>query len=672
MKFTIHYETRWGENLVLRVGEKAYPMNYISDGLWEVELPARALKEGDEYYYEIVQGGLHTRHEWHTHLFKKPSGKAPVEDVWSDKTGWRGAGTAIPVFSLRTSRDFGVGEFEDLIPLVDWAAATGQSFIQLLPVNDTTMSHSWQDSYPYNANSSFALHPMYLHLPGIGISEDDAYVRKQKELNASPFVDYENVNAAKWEYIRQAFKTTFRALSGRKEYKDFVVSNAQWLLPYAAFCVLRDENGTADYSRWKCCSKYKAKAVGEYIGAHREEVDLHCFVQYHLHRQLKTVRDYAHGKGVYLKGDLPIGVSRTSADAWVNPKLFNLDSQAGAPPDYFSRDGQNWSFPTYNWDEMAKDGYAWWKIRLGKMAEYFDAYRIDHILGFFRIWEIPVPFQSGLEGHFSPALPYSTQELKDMGLGFKNAFKLFVEDPRQKGMWHPRIGAKAQQEYRDLYGDALHTFDWLYDDFFYRRHNEFWRGKATQRLSTLLGSSSMLACGEDLGMIPSCVPEVMHQLNILSLEMPRMPKNPGEQYANPASFPYFSVCTTSSHDMSPLRMWWEEYYDQTAAYYYHQLHRGGDVPPSLPVDCAEQILSQVLSAPSMLCILPLQDWLSVSPALRAPDPKSERINDPANSRHFWRYRLHVSLEKLAADPDFSKKVAELIKAGGRTPEEARK
>ena len=667
MKFCIHYDTRWGENLFLRAGGKSYPMTFVADGRWEVELPAKALREGDEYYYEVMEGDLHTRHEWHPHrLAQKPSKSLVVNDRWSDVTGWRGAGTAIPVFALRTKKDFGVGEFQDLYALVDWAAATGQCFIQLLPINDTTMSHTWQDSYPYNANSSFALHPMFLHLPGIGISEDEAYCRQRDALNAQPFVDYEAVNAAKWDYIRLAFRKTFPGLSARPDYQSFVSENRHWLLPYAAFCVLRDANGTADFHRWKEYAQYKPKKVAAFVAAHQEECDLHCFVQYHLHRQLRGVREYAHSKGVFLKGDLPIGVSRTSADAWVSPHLFNLDSQAGAPPDYFSRDGQNWDFPTYNWDEMAKDGYAWWKARLGRMSQYFDAFRIDHILGFFRIWEIPVPFKSGLEGHFNPALPYSLQELKDRGLAFPNALQqLFLEDPRRKGWWHPRIGAKQSQAYRDLYGHSLHEFDALYDDFFYRRHNEFWRGKATERLSALLGATPMLSCGEDLGMIAPCVPEVMARLNILSLEMPRMPKTPGEEYADPASFPYFSVCTTSSHDMSPLRMWWEEYYEPTAHYYYNVLHRDGNVPPELPSDCARQILEQALSAPSMLCILPLQDWLATSDSLRHPDVKAERINDPANSKHYWRYRMHIPIEKMAADVFFCQTVRELVTLSGR-------
>ncbi len=667
MKFTIQYHTRWGENVVLRVAGKSFPMRYVADGQWEVELCGRNIKEGDEYYYEIVENDLHTRHEWHPHRLEGKVSKTRVQhDVWSDKTGWRGAGTAIPVFSLRSHRSMGVGEFDDLRLMVDWAAMTGQCFIQLLPINDTTMTHTWQDSYPYNANSSFALHPMYIHLPAIGVSEDDEYMRTQKELNAYSFVDFERVNRVKWNYIREAFKKTFKVISQKDSYQEFVKENALWLLPYAAFCVLRDENKTADYSQWSQYARYQAKAVAAYIKDHQDEVDLHCFVQYHLHEQLRRVRNYAHEKGVYLKGDLPIGVSRTSADAWVYPKLFNMDSQAGAPPDYFSRDGQNWSFPTYNWDEMSKDGYAWWRRRLGKMSEYFDAFRIDHILGFFRIWEIPVPHKSGLEGHFSPALPYSIEELKERGLGFPKAFDLFVEDPRQKGMWHPRIGAKTLQAYRDLYGHSLHSFDALYDDFFYHRHNEFWREKATRRLSALLGSTHMLACGEDLGMIAPCVPEVMARLNILSLEMQRMPKTPGYEFGDTSAFPYFSVCTTCSHDMSPLRMWWEESYTPTSRFYYHVLHRGGDVPSVLSADCARQILSQALSAPSMLCILPLQDWLATSENLRNPDVKAERINDPSNPHHYWRYRMHICLEDMMADAAFNEDVTTMIQSSGRT------
>ena len=335
---------------------------------------------------------------------------------------WRSAGTAIPLFSLRSEQSFGVGEFPDLKLLIDWAAATRQRVIQVLPINDTSMTGTWEDSYPYNANSSFALHPQFLRLTEAGVVEDDEYRRLRDELNALPEVDYERVNRTKQRLLRAAFAQNAAYTASRPDYQAFVAANRSWLLPYAAYCTLRDEYGTADFARWSDMARYDRKRVEEYYLRRHDEVAYHCYVQFYLHLQLSEVSRYAHSRGIILKGDLPIGVSRTSADVWQSPRLFHLDSQAGAPPDAFSAMGQNWGFPTYNWERMARDHYAWWRERLRKMGEYFDAYRIDHILGFFRIWEIPAEAVHGLLGHFNPALPYPAEELRQIGFDVERGF----------------------------------------------------------------------------------------------------------------------------------------------------------------------------------------------------------------------------------------------------------
>ena len=658
MKFTIEYHTRWGENLVLRSAGKSWPMSYVPDGKWSVELPAEEFFDGEaerEYFYEVVCDGLSTRHEWRLHSLKAAEKKEEILDSWSDSPGWKGAGTAIPVFALRSEDDFGVGEFLDLKKMVDWAVLTGQTFLQLLPVNDTTMFGTLDDSYPYNANSTFALHPQFINLPAAGVPVDKEYLKLQKQLNSfvkdgRPETDYVSVNREKRRLLRKAFEANWKSLSRTKAYRNFLAANREWLIPYSRFCALRDEFGTPDFSQWGEFAVYDEARLERWNKSHRSETDFNCFLQFHLDAQFRQVRDYAHSKGVVLKGDLPIGISRTSADAWQFPKLFNMDSQAGAPPDAFSADGQNWGFPTYNWEEMAKDGYAWWKARLRKMSEYFDAFRIDHILGFFRIWQIPVPEKSGLAGYFSPALPYSADELRSWGYG--NRMDRFIEDPHRPGWYHPRIDAK------DL-GD-------LYIDFFYRRHNEFWKHNAMGKLSALLGSTNMLACGEDLGMIPACVPEVMQRLNILSLEIQRMPKDPAQTFADPARYPYGCVCTTSTHDMSPIRAWWEEDRSLSQRFYNEALGCGGAAPYFCEPWVCRRIVEQHLWSPAMLVILPLQDWLSISPELRYKgNPADERINVPAIPRYHWDYRMHLSLEELLAAKDFNTDVATLVKSSGR-------
>ena len=586
-----------------------------------------------------------------------------------DNRRWKGAGTAIPVFSLKSEESFGVGEFYDLKKMVDWAVLTGQSVIQILPINDTTMTGTWTDSYPYNANSTFALHPQFVNLPAAGVSVTKSYKALRDELNALDRIDYERVNNAKIQLLKKAFDKTFAKLSQTESYKTFMEKNSEWLLPYASFCSLRDEYGTPDFSKWGKMKTFSKVKNTKYVETHKNIVDFWCFVQYHLDKQLSEVCAYAKSQGVVLKGDLPIGISRTSVDAWQYPELFHMDSQAGAPPDAFSADGQNWGFPTYNWEKMSEDGYAWWKARMGKMSEYFDVYRIDHILGFFRIWEIPVGCESGLDGHFNPALPYAAQEIRDKGFNPQDT-GLFIEDPRKQGFYHPRIGARNSQSYNNLDWIQKPAFDNLYNDFFYHRHNQFWKETALKKLPALIDSTKMLACGEDLGMIPATVPEVMEDLKILSLEIQRMPKSEELTFDNPANYPYRCVCTTSTHDMNPIRAWWEEDRAMTERFFREILGFEGTAPQFCEPWVCRRILEQHVYSPAMLTILPLQDWLSMDSEVRLEGVKwqecdGERINVPANPRHYWRYRMHMTLEELLTRNEFNAHLRDLITESGR-------
>ena len=602
---------------------------------------------------------------------------APVRPEFQ-MTPWRGAGVAIPVFSLRSKSSFGVGEFNDIRLMVDWAKLTGQSIIQILPINDTTMTGTWQDSYPYNANSTFALHPQFLHLPAVGeLKDKEAMARFEalgKELNSLMEVDYERVNNAKSEYLHLIFAQDGKKTLASKEYKAFMAANEEWLRPYAIFCALRDEKGTPDFSLWGSMSKYTKAKAAKYEKENAEAVAYHCFVQFHLSKQLREVRDYAHANGVVLKGDIPIGISRTSVDAWVYPELFNMDSSAGAPPDDFSVMGQNWGFPTYNWAKMAEDGYAWWKARFVKMAEYFDAYRIDHILGFFRIWEIPLNAVNALLGNFNPALPYSYDEIASYGFRFEDWHVgnvaetdnvLFVEDKIHKGKFHPRITAYNTDCYRWLPDDQKEAYNRLYNDFFYRRHNEFWKWEALKKLPPLTEATKMLVCGEDLGMIPDCVPSVMSGEQILSLEIQRMPKDPKVEFGSTYDYPYLSICTTGTHDMNPLRAWWEEDRGVTQRFYNHVLGAWGEAPYFCEPWICEQVVAMHLKSPAMLTVLPWQDWVAMDGQLRRENPHDERINVPANSRHYWRYRMHFTLEELLQSDELNKLIKQKIAESGR-------
>ena len=656
---------------------------------------------------------------------------------------WKGAGTAIPVFSLRTDEDFGVGDFYDLFKMVDWACLTGQKFIQILPINDTTMTRTWVDSYPYSSNSIFALHPMYLRPDAIGELSDAErlaeYKAKAAELNSLPTVDYEQVNEWKLKYAHDLYDQFGAETMKTEAFKDFVATNEYWLKPYAAFCVLRDTKGTVDFTQWGFYASYDEESIDKFCTENNKEILFIYFLQFHLDKQLRQVRDYAHSKGVVLKGDIPIGISRESVDAWTNPRLFNLDCQAGAPPDDFSIMGQNWGLPTYNWEEMNKDGFKWWKNRFRKMSEYFDAYRIDHILGFFRIWQIPMNAVHGLLGIFYPAMPYTEDEMRNQydfwldkdlhtnpyimdyflhdffgdyteeaknrflyvrGPGryglkeeydtqakvvkyfsnleadeknekLKNALLglidevLFIEDAEQKGKYHPRISAQFTYIYRSLNDYERWCFNRLYNDFFYHRHNDFWYGKAMWKLQPLIGATDMLVCGEDLGMIPDCVPAVMDKLQILSLEIQRMPKDPKMEFGNPLLYPYMSVCTTSTHDMPGIRAWWEANHEKTQHFFNYMMHEWGNAPYYAEPWICERIVAMHLNSPAMLTILPLQDWLAIDGKIRRENPNDEQINNPSNNHHYWRYRMHLTIEELMECNGFNDKIKSMITGSGR-------
>ncbi|MCK5908170.1 MAG: 4-alpha-glucanotransferase, partial [Flavobacteriales bacterium] len=347
------------------------------------------------------------------------------ENFVREFNNWKGAGVAIPIFSLRSKTSFGVGEFQDLKLMIDWAVKTNIKLIQVLPINDTMAARGWMDSNPYAAISVFALHPIYLNLDKIGkLSSSftqNIIDQLKEELNNGSSVDYEKVLNAKLRYVKQYYTENRNSLKKDNNYKKFVKDNADWLKPYGAFSFLRDLNNTSDFSKWGKYSKFTKQILNEITlekAIHFADVEVYYFIQYHLHLQMLEVKDYAHKNGVVLKGDIPIGIFRNSVDAWTTPQLFNMEMQAGAPPDDFSVSGQNWGSPTYNWQEMAKDGYSWWGERLKKLSTYFDAIRLDHILGFFRIWQIPSHAVEGLLGYFNPATPLKLTEFIEKGLKF--------------------------------------------------------------------------------------------------------------------------------------------------------------------------------------------------------------------------------------------------------------
>ncbi len=737
----------------------AVPMAEVSANVWQADvyLPADWWIEYKYGHFDAKLGCAVALEDGEnrileSHAFPGRQRTLVNDEAYRRNAGslFRAAGVAIPVFSLRGEQSLGVGEFADLKPLADWAEKTGLKLIQILPINDTTSSHDWTDSYPYSAISVFALHPIYLRIEDLGYPMDAEFPvdldSSREWLNAMESVDYEEVMKAKRLLTRKVFKKHHKKITSSKGFQNFLTKNRAWVVPYAVFCVKRDQFGTADFSRWGEWAAFDSKrveALAEPGHAEWSEVSYHIWLQYELDLQLTDAVKHLHKHGIALKGDLPIGIDRQSVDAWSAPHLFKMGAQAGAPPDAFAVKGQNWGFPTYNWEVMRQDGYAWWSSRFEQLSHYFDAYRIDHILGFFRIWQVPIDQVEGIMGWFDPALPVHIDEFQSRGIPFdydrycrpyirehqlwdrfgetawqvKNEYLedcghdfyqlrahvstqrrivdhfaawdvtdpqvkdrmermrgglldcasdvLFFEVPGSHGtLFHPRCSMHMTKSFDELDHDLKWRMDELYVDYFYRRQEGFWQARGYEKLPVMRRASPMLLCGEDLGMVPDCVPGVLKELGILSLEIQRMPKSSKVDFSDPAHAPYMSVVSPSTHDMPTLRGWWHEDARVTGKFAWQML---GEPFPGheLSGELASRIILQHLQSPAMWAIFPLQDLLAMDETLRRADVDAERINVPAIMPYKWSYRMHLGIDELSAADDFNERIRRLLKASGR-------
>ena len=738
-------------------------------GNWSISHPVFMEKEGDWwvcklnlsktefpilYKYAVLnrRTGKFVKYEGgENRIFYKPANKKRIYFIHDGfcllpNNTWKGAGVAIPVFSLRSNRSFGIGEFTDLNLLVDWAGSAGLRLIQLLPVNDTTSTYTWTDSYPYSAISAFALHPIYISLERVAGKENAGllkpYKKRQQQLNSLQYIDYEAVIKLKLGILTELYQLMKDDVFKSDEYKEFFNSNKYWLVPYAAFSYLRDRNSTSDTTLWKQHKEYNAADIQRFSlpsQKHYDKIGIHYFIQFQLHLQLKSAHDYANEHRIVLKGDIPIGINRYGVDAWTEPGLYDMAVQAGAPPDDFAAKGQNWGFPTYNWHKMEEGGYEWWKKRFEQMSLYFDAFRIDHILGFFRIWSIPINAIEGIMGRFVPAIPVDRNEFYERGIWFDhhrycdpfindgvlwelfgpnekkfkpfleqqpdNSYNLKAEFRTQKqvetffknleatdenfhirqglldlisnvilfqeggplsGKFHFRFNIESTTSLRYLEWNTQQQLKDLYVDYFFRRQDEFWKHEALKKLPALKRATSMLICGEDLGLVPHCVPDVMKQLGILSLEIQRMPKDTGTTFFHPGNAPYLSVVTPSTHDMSTIRGWWEEDKEKIQRFYNEIMGQYGIAPPTCEPWINKEILIQHLYSPAQWSIFQLQDILGIDEKLRGHNPHEERINVPADSKHYWKYRMNIFLEDLLKQKDFNNDLKGFIVASGRS------
>ena len=742
----------WMEEYTLLMEDTQFP-------LWRINIDAAKLKFPFQFKYVVFN--TITKHiavweQGSNRMIRDFVCKEPKSlKIHTDEgfrypaTHWRGTGVAVPLFSLRTEKSGGIGEFPDIKKLVDWAKMTGLKLVQLLPLNETVATHTWIDTYPYKSISTIALHPVYLNINKIGVLDDESlmigFIHALSGFETLETVRYDDIHKVKSKFFKLIFDQQRELFLVDPPFLKFFDENKDWLVPYAAFCYLRDKNKTPNFRTWGEYAVYDKDKISRLCSENQESypnIAVHYFIQYHAHKQLLEAAEYARINGIVLKGDIPIGISSDSVEAWTHPELFNLGQQAGAPPDEFADLGQNWGFPTYNWEKMAEDKFSWWEKRLRQMARYFDAARIDHILGFFRIWEIPVTQIQGIMGHFRPSLPFSRDEIIDSGIIFNEerftkpyirdyflwelfgeetkevkadflleyepgkynlkpeydtqrkvweyfeenkmgeeltgketrvrdglcsliAEVLFLRDPYHPTLFHPRVAFQNTNSYLNLKAEIRYALDELYIEFFYHRHEEFWKKQALWLLPAIMNKSDMLICGEDLGMVPDCLTGVLRNLGILSLEIQRMPKDPNVEFAHPADAPYLSVCSTSTHDMSTLRGWWEEDPVHSERFFRLVMGQKGEFSGFMEPWIARDILNMHLYSPAMWAIFPIQDLLAMDGRLRWDNTDGERINVPAIAQHYWRYRMHLKLEELIDEKKLVTELRSMIYAAGR-------
>lgn len=321
------------------------------------------------------------------------------------------SGVAVPLFSLHSKDSVGIGEFLDLIPFGAWVKKCGLNVIQILPVNDTGY-----ESSPYSARSAFALNPAFIRLQSIRGA--DAFASDiealQKKYAGDSKVHYSDIAREKREILRKIFDANYTQLNRNLALSKWIEVNP-WVKPYAVYAMLKEKNGEASWRSWSEDQDPTDLRIAALARRSRKDTLFQCWMQFEAEAQFKVASNKLTEMGVRIKGDIPILINEDSADVWCNRKYFSLDDRAGAPPDMYSYSGQNWGFPTYRWDVLEQEDFKWWRERLAQASKFYHAYRIDHVLGFFRIWAIPQNQRTGILGHFSPAIPISLSTLTSAG-----------------------------------------------------------------------------------------------------------------------------------------------------------------------------------------------------------------------------------------------------------------
>lgn len=439
----------------------------------------------------------------------------------------------VPVFSMRREGDLGIGDTTAVRQCIDWLKMYEVGFLQLLPINV-----SGSDNSPYSAISSVALDFIYLDMAVIPeLSQEDVETVRQElagDWLEADKVDYAMVRKAKSKLLRLAYQRYEQAGNRSSEFQSFMEKEADWLVPYCKYRWLMEEaGGDAGSEDWTCwpdafntaekALKYERDKDAKTDGYPRVVQEYYAWVQWHAFAQWKAVTNYADTVGMKLMGDIPIGVSCASADVFFEPQWFKKDLFGGAPPETVFKDdafackwGQNWGVPLYDWDALREDDFSWWKRRISKLTDIFHIFRIDHILGFYRIYAFP---------------------------------------------WHP----KRNSEFLELNHEEAKKLTFGELPHFHPRADDSMTNKAMNLMdgdvylkAVLEAAQGYEVVGEDLGCVPDYVRPHLMELGIAGFKICHWETNMFGDAQKPHEHPDCSFATYGTHDHPSIRSMWEE------------------------------------------------------------------------------------------------------------------
>ncbi|MCQ2576422.1 MAG: 4-alpha-glucanotransferase [Treponema sp.] len=662
-------------------------------------------------------------------------------------------GVVVPLGAIYTKENSIIGEFADLIPFSEFCKKANIKIIQLLPVNDTGTQSS-----PYSGLSAFALHPIYIRLNEVpGFTElyetnqkfkkdYTAFVKAHKYTNR---YDYDEILNSKNYFLREIYNASETGTSGKAsdELKKFIKANP-WVTTYSVYKNLKWKYMQASWKSWDKADQKKSAEEITALWNDKKLAKEHLFyvwTQFIAAQQFEAAVKAVHQQGILLKGDMPILMNEDSCDAWAYPQYFNQDLRAGSPADGENPTGQNWGFPTYNWKNLKADNYCWWIDRLKSAEKYYDAYRLDHILGFFRIWAIPSGDCNALNGHTEPYAFIKKDELYE--LGFDDDRIRWLSQPHvptsviEDVTWNHEVAHNILETLCDRIGneelwlfnkkvtgsqyiwdcdlssfvddsaayrikDALVNYwsnrtllevaknkfvpMWTYNkstswgtlnaqeitqltemfDKLNKKNEKLWAKQADEIFTAICSSVKMKACGEDLGVGIACVPEVMEKHNILGLRVIRWSRKwseEGQPYVPFEDYTPLSVATTSVHDSSTIRQWFEAepelpFLKSKETVSAESTKEAIKEELTFTPEIACTIMKECGKSASMWYISPLQDFLYINKKYWLENSDDERINVPGTVNKFnWTYRLPVSLEDLNKDKKLIEQIKDITK-----------